>query len=68
MPGAAGASEVGFAVLMGSVFTSSYTAVGMLIWRGISFYFSFVFCGIFTLLIHAFDRGRKKKLAKRDLA
>jgi glycosyltransferase 2 family protein len=67
MPGAAGASEVGFTVMMGSIFTSSYTAVGMLIWRGISFYFSFVFCGIFTLLIHALDAGRKEKLAKRDL-
>lgn len=59
VPGTAGASEVGFSILLGTVFTSNLLAMAILLWRGISYYFGLVFCGIFTLIIHFLDKRRE---------
>lgn len=50
-PGTAGASEVGFALILGSVFTSNFITAAMILWRGISYYFGLFFCGIFILFV-----------------
>lgn len=56
VPGTAGASEVGFSLLLGSIFTSHLVAMAILLWRGISFYFGLIFCGLFTLYVHLQDK------------
>ncbi len=61
VPGTAGASEVGFSILLGSVFTSNVLAMAILLWRGISYYFGLVFCGLFTLLIHFLDKKKESR-------
>ena len=58
-PGTVGAAEAGFALLLGSVFSAIIIAVALLLWRGISYYFGLVVCGIFTLCLYTFDRKRK---------
>lgn len=62
VPGTAGASEVGFSILLGSIFTSHLVAMAILLWRGISYYFGLVFCGLFTLFV--FLKDRKKALSQ----
>lgn len=58
-PGTVGAAEAGFALLLGSVFSANLIAVALLLWRGISYYFGLVVCGLFTLYLYTFDRNRK---------
>lgn len=57
-PGTAGASEVGFSLLLGSIFTSHLLAMAIILWRGISYYFGLVFCGLFTLYVYLSDKRR----------
>lgn len=57
-PGTAGASEVGFLLLLGHLFPANIISTALLLWRGISYYFSLIFSGAFSFLIAAF--GRKK--------
>lgn len=52
IPGTVGASELGFVTLLGSVFTSNLVTVAMLLWRGISYYFGLLFCGLFSLFVY----------------
>lgn len=59
-PGTAGASEVGFSLLLGSIFTSHLLAMAILLWRGISYYFGLIFCGLFTLYVYITDKRRAK--------
>ncbi len=59
-PGTAGASEVGFSLLLGSIFTSHLLAMAILLWRGISYYFGLIFCGLFTLYVYISDKRRTK--------
>lgn len=59
-PGTAGASEVGFILLLGHLFPPNIISTAMLLWRGISFYFSLIFSGIFSFAVTAF--GKKKLL------
>ncbi len=61
-PGTVGAAEAGFALLLGSVFSSNIIAVALLLWRGISYYFGLVVCGLFTFYLYTFDRNRKKAI------
>lgn len=56
IPGTVGASELGFSMLLGSIFTSNLVAVALLLWRGISYYLGLVLCGVLTLLIYLFDK------------
>lgn len=57
-PGTAGASEVGFSLLLGSIFSSHVLAMAILLWRGISYYFGLIFCGLFTLYVYVTDKRR----------
>lgn len=63
IPGTVGASELGFSILLGSIFTSNLTAIALLLWRGISYYLGLILCGILTLIIYVFD---KKVLIKES--
>ncbi|BEP28088.1 lysylphosphatidylglycerol synthase transmembrane domain-containing protein [Helicovermis profundi] len=63
VPGTVGASEVGFSLLLGSIFSANLVAVALILWRGISYYFGLIFCGIFTFLIYSFDKSRNEKIA-----
>ncbi len=57
-PGTVGAAEAGFALVFGSVFPSNLLSVALLLWRGITYYFGLIVCGIFTLYVYLFDRRR----------
>lgn len=57
-PGTAGASEVGFSLLLGSIFSSHLLAMAILLWRGISYYFGLIFCGLFTLYVYITDKQK----------
>ena len=57
-PGTAGASEVGFLLLLGHLFPSNIVSTALLLWRGISYYFSLIFSGIFSFAVATL---RKKK-------
>lgn len=59
-PGTAGASEVGFILLLGHLFPSSLISTALLLWRGISYYFSLIFSGLFSFVITTL--GKKKAL------
>lgn len=61
IPGTVGASETGFALLFGSIFTGNFAAVAMVIWRGISYYFSLIFCGLFTGITYLIDHFKGVK-------
>lgn len=63
-PGTVGAAEAGFAMLLGSVFSSNIIAVALLLWRGISYYFGLVVCGLFTFYLYVFDRNRRKSVTQ----
>lgn len=58
-PGTVGASEVGFMLLLGHVFPSNIIGTALILWRGISYYFSLIFSGIFSLVV---TLGKKKVL------
>lgn len=59
IPGTVGASELGFHILLGSIFTSHLITIALLLWRGISYYFGLVLCGILTLMIYLFDNRKQ---------
>ncbi len=59
-PGTAGASEVGFILLLGHLFPSNIISTALLLWRGISYYFSLIFSGFFSFAVTALG---KKKIA-----
>lgn len=60
IPGTVGASEAGFALLLGSVFQGHFLAAGLLLWRIITYYFGLVFSGAFSLLVYLFEKNIKK--------
>ncbi len=62
IPGTVGASEVGFSMVLGSVFTANLVGVAMLIWRLISYYFGLIFCGLFTLGISIWEHQFEKAM------
>jgi len=61
VPGTMGASEAGFLLILGSVFTGQLATVALLLWRGISYYFSLIFCGMYTLTMSIKDIIFSKK-------
>lgn len=58
-PGTAGASEVGFILLLGHLFPSNILSTALLLWRGITYYFSLLFSGVFSFTVTTL---RKKKV------
>ena len=56
-PGAAGGAEAGFLLLFGPIYGSGHTAVAMILWRLITFYFVILFGGIY-LSIHSIRVGK----------
>lgn len=61
IPGTVGASEVGFSMVLGSVFTTHFVGIAMLLWRMISYYFGLIFCGVFTLGVTLWEHRYKHK-------
>ncbi len=57
-PGTAGASEVGFMLLLGHLFPTNIISTALLLWRGISYYFSLIFSGAFSFAVTTL--GKKK--------
>ncbi|KAF5091064.1 Lysylphosphatidylglycerol synthase TM region [anaerobic digester metagenome] len=58
-PGAAGGAEAGFLLLFGPIYGPGNTAVAMILWRLITFYFVILFGGIY-LSIHSIRVGKEK--------
>ncbi len=58
-PGTAGASEIGFVLLLGHLFPAQIISTALLLWRGINFYFSLIFSGIFSFAVTIL--GKKNK-------
>lgn len=56
IPGTVGASETGFVLLFGSIFTGRLATVAVLLWRVISYYFGLVFCGLFSFGVYLSDK------------
>jgi uncharacterized protein (TIRG00374 family) len=59
IPGTVGASEAGFALLLGGVFHGPFLAAGLLLWRIITYYFGLIFSGVFSLGVYFADRMTK---------
>lgn len=64
-PGTAGASEIGFVLLLGHLFPVNLVSTALLLWRGITFYFSLIFSGIFSFSVTVFGRKRREIIADR---
>ncbi|MGV8906984.1 MAG: lysylphosphatidylglycerol synthase transmembrane domain-containing protein [Acetobacterium sp.] len=58
-PGASGGAEAGFLLIFGPIYGAGNTAVAMILWRIITFYFIILFGGIY-LSIHSIRIGRNK--------
>lgn len=58
-PGTAGVSEIGFVVLLGTIFSSNIVGTALILWRGISYYFSLLFSGMFSLAVTSFSKNKK---------
>lgn len=61
-PGASGGAEAGFLLLFGPIYGPGNTAVAMILWRFITFYFVILFGGIY-LSIHSIRVGKEKAKA-----
>lgn len=60
-PGTAGVSEIGFVMLLGHIFNSNIVGTALILWRGISYYFSLVFSGLFSIAVTTLST--KKRIA-----
>lgn len=60
-PGTAGVSEIGFVMLLGHIFNSNIVGTALILWRGISYYFSLVFSGLFSIAVTSLST--KKRIA-----
>ncbi len=56
IPGTIGVSEMGFVMLLGNVFSKNIIGTAVLLWRGVSYYFSLIFSGIFVILVSIFKK------------
>lgn len=59
-PGTVGAAEAGFSSILSIVFAHGFLSYGLLLWRGISFYFSFLISGMVTLFVYVKSKYSKK--------
>ena len=62
IPGTTGAAEYGFKVLFGKLFQKSTVAIGLLLWRFITFYFGILFCGIVNLVVFSRKPPEKEEV------
>lgn len=67
-PGTAGVSEVGFVLILGNVFSPNIVGTALLLWRGISYYFSLVFSGVFSLLVTTLSRKKRAVITGSNCA
>ena len=58
IPGTIGVSEIGFVMILGTVFSKNIIGTAILLWRGVSYYFSLIFSGIFVILTSAFKKRK----------
>ena len=58
-PGASGGAEAGFLLIFEPIYGAGNTAVAMILWRFITFYFIIFFGGIY-LSIYSFKIGKDK--------
>lgn len=56
IPGTIGVSEMGFVMLLSNVFSKNLIGTAILLWRGVSYYFSLIFSGIFVILVSTFKK------------
>lgn len=61
IPGAAGANELVFVNLQKTLFSPELMATGLLLNRGITYYFLLVCSGIFTILLNVIPKKRKER-------
>ena len=66
IPGAAGANELVFVNLQRRLFSPGLMGAGLLLNRGITYYFLMLSCGFFTILAHlSFGRQQKAELQEK---
>lgn len=65
LPGASGASEGGFYLFMGSVFTGQYMFAAMIIWRSITYYFTMLASLVTMVICNALDARHEKRMARQ---
>ena len=66
IPGAAGANELVFVNLQRRLFSPELMGAGLLLNRGITYYFLMLSCGFFTILAHlSFGRQQKAELQEK---
>lgn len=58
IPGTLGASELGFNAVLTAVFTNHFIGLAMILWRLISYYFSLILCGTFTIAVSYYQSRR----------
>ncbi len=61
IPGTLGASELSFSTVLSSVFTHNLIGFAMLLWRLVSYYFSLIVCGVFTVGVALREARQEKK-------
>ncbi|BBF45359.1 integral membrane protein [Lachnospiraceae bacterium KM106-2] len=66
LPGAVGVTEGMFLLLYHVVYNKMTITPAMIITRGITFYFSIIFCGIVTVIYHVYT-ARKNSELRREL-
>jgi len=60
VPGTVGVSEFGFIALVGHMMSHNLASSLMLLWRIVSYYFSLLFCGLFSLGVSLQERWQNK--------
>ncbi|MDK2866541.1 MAG: hypothetical protein PWP38_856 [Clostridiales bacterium] len=62
IPGTVGVSEFGFVALMGNVMSGNLASMLMVLWRLVSYYFSLIFCGAFSLITSLMKRVKPSEI------
>ncbi len=62
LPGAAGITEACFIVMFGGIFGQQYVRTGMLLSRGLSFYFVLIVGGMVTLIAHILSMRKSEPI------
>jgi len=65
IPGTVGVSEFGFIALVGNMMSHNLASSLMLLWRIVSYYFSLLFCGLFSLGVSIQERWQNKVKARQ---
>ena len=62
LPGGMGAAEKSFSIMFETIFGSAFLVPGMLLSRGISYYFLVIISGIITIFAHGLGKRKKKNI------